>query len=96
MHCIISNFDHSYAQNPPLILPLILLQLADISTRQYAELAIPGQDVDLCDRPTLFKALQEHTQIVAKNFEIQTVCYFNEIMTPLFGIDTFWYRQEFS
>ena len=43
-----------------------------------------GQDIDLDDRATLF------------TLDLRTKSYFSSVMGPLFGVDTYWYRQEFA
>ncbi|CAC5388042.1 unnamed protein product [Mytilus coruscus] len=55
-----------------------------------------GTDVDLSDRSKLFEALQKNTHIVAKYFDLRTNDYFHDVMSPAFGVTTYWYRQEFA
>ena len=55
-----------------------------------------GHNVDLDDRSKLFQALQANSHIVGKYFDLRTQCYFEEVMKPVFGVDTYWYRQEFA
>ena len=55
-----------------------------------------GIDVDLSDRSKLFEALQKNTHIVANYFDLRTQSYFHDVMPPAFGVETFWYRQEFA
>ena len=55
-----------------------------------------GENADLNDRDQLFKALQTNTHIVGHYFDLRTQCYFQEFMGPVFGIDTYWYIQEFA
>ena len=55
-----------------------------------------GKDIDLDNKPTLFKALQENTHIVADYFDKRTLNYFHEFIMPVFNVDTYWYRQEFA
>jgi hypothetical protein len=55
-----------------------------------------GFDAQLDDRTKLFEALQTNTHLVAKYFDLRTVSYFNDVMAPVFGVDTYWYRQEFA
>ena len=51
---------------------------------------------DLTDKTQLYEALQENTHIVAHYFDLRTQSYFRQIMGPVFGVDTYWYRQEFA
>ena len=44
----------------------------------------------------LFDTLQKNTHIVAHYFDIRTQNYFSDVMSPAFGVTTFWYRQEFA
>jgi hypothetical protein len=44
----------------------------------------------------MFTAVQENSHIVADFFDRRTQNYFTEVMAPIFGVDTYWYRQEFS
>jgi hypothetical protein len=53
-------------------------------------------EINLEDPNILFKAIQDNSHIVADYFERRTQSYFKEIMGPVFGVDTYWYRQEFS
>ena len=55
-----------------------------------------NEHLDLNDKNVLFSVLQKHTHIVAQYFDMRTKCYFEKIMRPVFGVDTFWYRQEFA
>lgn len=55
-----------------------------------------GSDIDLSDRTKLFETLQQNTHIVAHYFDLRTKSYFQKVMSPVFGIDAFWYRQEFA
>ncbi|CAG2185621.1 unnamed protein product [Mytilus edulis] len=55
-----------------------------------------GTDIDLSDRSKLFEALQKNTHIVAKYFDLRTNDYFHDVMSPAFGVTTYWYRQEFA
>ena len=55
-----------------------------------------GSAVDLSDRNNLFQTLQSNTHIVAQYFDLRTTSYFNTVMRPVFGVETFWYRQEFA
>ena len=55
-----------------------------------------GFEVDLSDRNALFATLQSHTHVVAQYFDMRTTSYFNQVMGPLFGVQSFWYRQEFA
>lgn len=55
-----------------------------------------GTNINLSDRNTLFKALQKNTHIVAHYFDIRTKSYFETVMGPVFGVESFWYRQEFA
>lgn len=53
-----------------------------------------GSSVDLNDKTILFKALQDHAQIVAQYFDLRTQSYLKNVKGPVFGVDTYWYRQE--
>jgi hypothetical protein len=55
-----------------------------------------GKDVDLNNHNNLFSILQENTHIVAHYFDLRTDSYFKEVMKPVFGVESFWYRQEFA
>jgi hypothetical protein len=55
-----------------------------------------GSDLDFGCKYVLFKALQENTHVVAKYFDLRTQSYFKNVMGPVFGVDSFWYRQEFA
>lgn len=44
----------------------------------------------------MFKAVQDNTHIVGDYFDKRTQSYFKEIMGPVFGVNSYWYRQEFS
>lgn len=55
-----------------------------------------GSSVDLNDKNILFKTLQDHAHIVAQYFDLRTQSYFKNVMGPVFGVDTYWYRQEFA
>ena len=55
-----------------------------------------GIEVDLGDRNVLFATLQRNTHVVAHYFDMRTTSYFNKVMGPLFGVKSFWYRQEFA
>ena len=55
-----------------------------------------GLDIDLTNKSNMFKALQENTHIVADYFEKRTHDYFHEVLKPVMGVDSFWYRQEFA
>lgn len=55
-----------------------------------------GSSVDLNDKHILFKTLQDHAHIVAQYFDLRTQSYFKNVMGPVFGVDTYWYRQEFA
>ncbi|CAC5375793.1 unnamed protein product [Mytilus coruscus] len=55
-----------------------------------------GSDVDLSDRSKLFEALQQNTHIVTKYFDLRTNDYFYDVISPTFGVATYWYRQEFA
>ena len=57
---------------------------------------ITGSEPDLENRSTLFSVLQENTHIVAHYFDLRTHCYFSEVMKKVFGVESFWYRQEFA
>lgn len=52
--------------------------------------------VDLTDKNTLFKTLQENTHIrLPKYFNLQTQ-HDKNAMVSVFGVDSLWYRQEFA
>ncbi|XP_062621909.1 uncharacterized protein LOC134283470 [Saccostrea cucullata] len=55
-----------------------------------------GEQVDLSNRNTLFSILQANPHVVAHYFEIRTQNYFREVMSPVFKVNTYWYRQEFA
>ena len=55
-----------------------------------------GQDVDLQNRSTLFTALQQNSHIVGHYFQLRTEDYFEKVMGPVFGVNAYWYRQEFA
>ena len=55
-----------------------------------------NKDVDLDNRATLFQTLQGNSHIVAQYFDLRTQSYFRDVMGPVFGVDTYWYRQEFA
>lgn len=55
-----------------------------------------GEKKDLQNRSTLFTSLQQNTHVVAHYFDLRTKSYFEKVMKPVFGIDTYWYRQEFA
>lgn len=55
-----------------------------------------GSSVDLNDKNILFKTLQENTHIVGQYFDLRTQSYFKNVMGPVFGVDSYWYRQEFA
>ena len=55
-----------------------------------------GTELDIDNRSQLFTALQGNTHILAKYFDLRTQNYFNKVMGPAFGVDTYWYRQEFA
>ena len=55
-----------------------------------------GTDVDLGDKSKLFQVLQSNTHIVAKYFDLRTKSYFSNIMALVFGVNSYWYRQEFA
>ena len=44
----------------------------------------------------MFKTVQQNPHIVAKYFDIRTKSYFDLVMSPVFDVGTFWYRQEFA
>ena len=44
----------------------------------------------------MFDVLQKNTHIVAQYFDIRTRNYFHDVMSPDFGVSSFWYRQEFA
>ncbi|XP_053405155.1 uncharacterized protein LOC123560749 [Mercenaria mercenaria] len=55
-----------------------------------------GEEINLNDPALLFETLQQNTHIVAHYFDLRTTSYFREVMGPVFGVDTYWYRQEFA
>ena len=55
-----------------------------------------SSDINLNDRSVLFSALQKNIHIVAHYFDIRTTSYFENVMRPVFGVQSFWYRQEFA
>ena len=55
-----------------------------------------GEDLDPNDKYTYFQILQKNTHIVAKYFDLRTLSYFKHVMGPLFGVNSYWYRQEFA
>ena len=55
-----------------------------------------GSDVDLSGRTKIFETLPKNTHIVAQYFDLCTKSYFQNVMSTVFGIDSFWYRQEFA
>ncbi|VDI81681.1 Hypothetical predicted protein [Mytilus galloprovincialis] len=55
-----------------------------------------GNEIDLNDHNKMFKAVQDNTHIVGDYFDKRTQSYFKEIMGPVFGVNSYWYRQEFS
>ncbi|CAC5413966.1 unnamed protein product [Mytilus coruscus] len=55
-----------------------------------------GNEIDLNDHNNMFKAVQDNTHIVGDYFDKRTQSYFKEIMGPVFGVNSYWYRQEFS
>lgn len=59
-------------------------------------LVTTGSSVDLTDKNILFKTLQENAHIVAQYFDIRTQSYFKNVMGPVFGVNSYWYRQEFA
>ena len=55
-----------------------------------------GEVKDLSDISVLFDVLQKNTHIVAQYFDIRTRNYFHDVMSPAFGVTSFWYQQEFA
>ena len=55
-----------------------------------------GSSIDLNDKNVLFRILQENTHIVAQYFDLRTQSYFKNVMGPVFGVDSYLYRQEFA
>jgi hypothetical protein len=51
------------------------------------------KNVNLDDHNQMFTAVQENSHIVADFFDRRTQNYFTEVMAPVFGVDTYWYRQ---
>ncbi len=49
------------------------------------------QDYNNCT--VLFDALEKNSHIVGKYVDLRTQSYFQDVMTPIFGVDTYWYRQ---
>jgi hypothetical protein len=52
-----------------------------------------GEVKDLSDISVLLDVLQKNTHIVAQYFDIRTRNYFHDVMSPAFGVTSFWYRQ---
>jgi hypothetical protein len=40
--------------------------------------------------------LQKNTHIVAQYFDLKTQSYLKNVMSPAFGVSTYWHRQEFA
>ncbi|KAK3104656.1 hypothetical protein FSP39_007268 [Pinctada imbricata] len=57
---------------------------------------VRGESIDLSDKNALFSILQEYPHVVSHYFDLRTQSYFKEIMGPVFGVDSYWYRQEFA
>ncbi|XP_021372501.1 uncharacterized protein LOC110462720 [Mizuhopecten yessoensis] len=55
-----------------------------------------GYEPDLTNRNTVFRVLQENTHFVAHFFDLRTRSYFQDVMSPVFGINAYWFRQEFA
>ena len=54
------------------------------------------QTGDLDNKNVMFKVLQENAHIVGHYFDLRTQSYFENVMKPVFGVTTYWYRQEFA
>ena len=52
-----------------------------------------GNSADLSNRNLLFKVLQQNTHKVSYYFDLRTQAYFNLVMGPAFGVDTYWYKS---
>jgi hypothetical protein len=57
---------------------------------------LSGRALNLSDHNIMCKALQENSNIVAHYFDCRTTPYFKQVMGPVFGVDGYWYRQEFA
>ena len=68
-----------------------LKRLLEIYTQETS-----GLNIDLNDKNALFTTLQKNTHIVGHYFDIRTKSYFEHVMGPVFGVDSYWYRQEFA
>jgi hypothetical protein len=68
-----------------------LKRLLNIYIKQTTSRAL-----NLSDHNIMFKALQENSNIVAHYFDCRTTPYFKQVMGPVFGVDGYWYRQEFA
>lgn len=55
-----------------------------------------GSSVDLNDKHILFKILQENTHNIGQYVDLRTQSYFKKVMGPVFGVDSYWYSQEFA
>lgn len=42
------------------------------------------------------RALERRTYIVGQYFDLRTQSYFQNLMGPVFGVDFYWYRQNFA
>lgn len=63
--------------------------------KMYSKI-ISGEDIDLENPTVLFETLQQNTHIVAHYFDLRTQSYFKNVMGPVFGVNAYWYRQEFA
>lgn len=68
-----------------------LKRLLNIYIKQTTSTAL-----NLSDHSIMFKALQENSNISAHYFDCRTTAYFKQVMGPVFGVDAYWYRQEFA
>ena len=53
-------------------------------------------DKSICSKSELYEAVQKNYHVVTQYFDLRTKSYFNNIMTKVFGVETFWYRYEFA
>jgi len=55
-----------------------------------------GIEIDLNEKSKLFEAIQENGHLVGLYFDLRTQSYFNRVMSPVFNVNCYWYRQEFA
>jgi hypothetical protein len=55
-----------------------------------------GENLDLSDKNVMFSVLQQCPHILSQYFDLLTHSYFKDVMGPLFGVNCYWYRQEFA